>query len=74
MNAQSRVTSRCDVAYSGRENLYQFLPVLLRGMLPLFSIMTLWIHNQIKLINKIKFRISHTYTQPNSHTENPDIL
>ena len=39
MSAQSRVTSRCEVAHSGRENLHQFLPVLLRGMLPLFSIM-----------------------------------
>ena len=26
------------------ENLHHFLPVLLRGMLPLFSIMTLWYH------------------------------
>ena len=34
--------SRCDVAHSGRENLHHFLPVLLRGNLPLFSIMTLW--------------------------------
>ena len=33
---------RCDVAPSGRENVHHFLPVLLRGMLPLFSIMTLW--------------------------------
>ena len=35
------MTSRCDVAYSGRENLHHFLLVLLRGMLPLFSTMTL---------------------------------
>ena len=42
MSEQFRVTSRCDVAHSGRENLQHFLPVLLRGMLPLFSIMTLW--------------------------------
>ena len=41
MSVQSRVTSRCDVAHSGRENLHHFLAVLLRGMLPLFSIMTL---------------------------------
>ena len=41
MSAQSLVTSRCDVAHCGRENLHQFLPVLLRGMLPLFIIMTL---------------------------------
>ena len=41
MSTQSRVTSRCDVAHSGRENLHHFLQVLLRGMLPLFSIMTL---------------------------------
>ena len=42
MSAQPRVTSRCDVAHCGREELHHFLPVLLRGMLPLFSIMTLW--------------------------------
>ena len=42
MNAQSRVTSCCDVAHSGRENLHHFLQVLLRGILPLFSIVTLW--------------------------------
>ena len=43
MSAQhSRVTSRCDVAHCGREELYHFLPFLLQGMLPLFSIMTLW--------------------------------
>ena len=41
MTALSRLTSRCDVAHSGRENLHHFLPVLLRGMLPLFSIKTL---------------------------------
>ena len=35
------MTSRCDVANSGRENLHHFLPVLLRAMLTLFSIMTL---------------------------------
>ena len=35
------VTSRCDVAHFCREELHHFLPVLLRGMLPLFSIMTL---------------------------------
>ena len=29
-----------DVARCGREELHHFLPVLLRGMLPLFSIMT----------------------------------
>ena len=36
MNALSRVTSRCDVVIP---------PVLLRGMLPLFSIMTLCLMN-----------------------------
>ena len=36
MNAQSRVTSRCGVVIP---------PVLLRGMLPLFSIMTLCLKN-----------------------------
>ena len=41
MSAQSRVTSRCDIAHCGREELHHFFPVLLRGMLPLFSIMTL---------------------------------
>ena len=33
---------RCDVAHFGREKLHHFLPVLSRGMLPLFNIMTLW--------------------------------
>ena len=42
MSEQSRVTSQCDVAHSGRENLHHFIDVLMRGMLPLFSIMTLW--------------------------------
>ena len=41
MSVQSRVTSRCDVALCGRKELHHFLPVLLPGMLPLFSIMTL---------------------------------
>ena len=36
MNAQSRVTSRCDVVIP---------PVLLRGMLPLISIMSLCLKN-----------------------------
>ena len=36
MNAQSRVTSRCDVVIP---------PLLLRGTLPLFSIMTLCLKN-----------------------------
>ena len=31
------------VAQSGRENLHHFLPVLLRSMLPLLSIMTQWL-------------------------------
>ena len=43
MSAQSGVTSCCDVAHCDREELHHFRPVLLRGMLPLFSIMTLWI-------------------------------
>ena len=30
MSVQSRVTSRGDVVHSGRENLHQFLPILLR--------------------------------------------
>ena len=47
MSAQSQVTSLCHVAHSGRENLHHFLPVLLRGMLPLFSIMTLWVPRRI---------------------------
>ena len=38
------MTSRCDVPRSGRENLHHFLPVLLRDMLPLFIIMTLWLN------------------------------
>ena len=46
MSEQFRVTSRSDVAHSGRENLHHFLPVLLRGMLPLFSIMTLCSHQK----------------------------
>ena len=36
------LTSRCDVAHSGGENLHHYLPFLLRGMLPLFSVMTLF--------------------------------
>ena len=43
MSAQSRVTSRCDVAHSGRENLHQFLPILLWGHALSSSIMTLWL-------------------------------
>ena len=43
MSAKSRLTSRCDVANCGREELHHFLPVLLRCMLPLFSIMTQWL-------------------------------
>ena len=35
------VASLCDIAHCGREELHHFLPVLLRGMLPLFNIMTL---------------------------------
>ena len=46
--------SRCDVAHSGRENLHHFLPVLLRGMLPLFSIMTLWVVSRPLLNSNIK--------------------
>ena len=44
MSAHPRVTSRCDVAHCGREELHHFLPVLLRGMLPLFS-MTLFLYH-----------------------------
>ena len=32
------VTSHCDVAHCGWEELHHFLPILLRGMLSLFSI------------------------------------
>ena len=42
MSAQYRVMSRCDVPHCGWEELHHFLPVLLQGMLPLFSIITLW--------------------------------
>ena len=45
------MTSRRDVAHSGRENLHHFLPVLLRGMLPLFSIITLWLYPTYKAGN-----------------------
>ena len=41
MSVQSRVTSRCDVAHCGPKELHHFLSVLLRGMLLLFSIVTL---------------------------------
>ena len=40
------MTSRCDVALCGREELHHFLHVPLRGMLPLFSIM---IYDSVKL-------------------------
>ena len=60
MSAQSRVTSRCDVAHCFREEFYHFLPVLLRGMLPLFSIMTLchrvWSINTSLKSHKINFK------------------
>ena len=36
------VTSSCDVAHSGRENLHQFLPILLWRHALSSSIMTLW--------------------------------
>ena len=42
MSEQLRVTSRCDVAHSGRENLHQFLPILLWRHDLSSSIMTLW--------------------------------
>ena len=42
MSEQSRVTARCDVAHSGRENLNQFLPILLWRHVFSSSIMTLW--------------------------------
>ena len=38
----SDVAHCCDVAHCGREELHHFLPVLLRGMLSLLSIMTLF--------------------------------
>ena len=43
MSEQSRVTSRCDVAHSGRENLHQFLPIRLWRHALSSSIMTLWV-------------------------------
>ena len=42
MREQFRVTSCCDVADSGRENLYHFLPILLWRHVLSSSIMTLW--------------------------------
>ena len=45
MSAQSHVTSRSDVAHCGREELLHFLPVLLRGLLHLFSIIWLCDNN-----------------------------
>ena len=42
MREQSRVTSRCDVAHSGRENLHQILPILLWRHALSSSIMALW--------------------------------
>ena len=41
MSKQSRVTSRCDVAHCGRENLHHFLPILLWRHALSSSIMTL---------------------------------
>ena len=46
--ANERAVS-CDIAYSGRENLHHFLPVLLRGMLPLFNIMTVTLAQLLEL-------------------------
>ena len=42
MSAQTQVTSLCDVAHSGRENLHQFLPILLWRYALSSSIMILW--------------------------------
>ena len=56
MSAQSRVMSRCDVAHCGGEDLHHFLAVLLRGMLPLFSIMTLWNYHGPASYPTINFR------------------
>ena len=46
-------TSRYDVAHFGRAELHHFLLVLLRSMLSLFSIMTLWVHNNKESIIRI---------------------
>ena len=51
-----------DIAHCGREELHHFLLVLLRGMLLLFSIMTLWISTKHVLSGRaccsIDYRIS----------------
>ena len=43
-------TSRCDVAHSGRENLHQFLPILLWRHALSSSIMTLWLLRTLTLM------------------------
>ena len=40
-------------AVSGQGNLHHFLPVSLRGMLPLFNIMTLWFYYMLWLISSV---------------------
>ena len=64
MSAQSWVTSRCDVAHCDREELHYFLPVLLRGVLPLFSIMTLWSCLHISLSWNHSIGINLMYLKP----------
>ena len=64
MSAQSRVTSRCDVAHSGWEKLHHSLPVLLRDMLPLFSIMTLWVFLRQWLTREAGWRYGIMSTVP----------
>ena len=55
MSAQSRVTSRCDVADFGRENLHQFLPIYCEGML---SLVVLWLCGQyIDIITIWRFTV-----------------
>ena len=69
MSVQSRVTSPCDVAHCGREELHHFLSVILQGMLPLFSIMTLWGKSLNYISNKKgKIQIGSRGIHYTSHT------
>ena len=61
MGAQSRVTSRCDVAHSGRENLHQFLPILLQGML---SLVVSWLCDQDLTFNLMKIGTADEFPWP----------
>ena len=54
MIAQTRATSRCDVAHSGQEKLHHFLPILLLRHALSSSIMTLWIFSLDEASGKVR--------------------